>query len=93
MVMTEASTTNATLREPAPPIVALVKDSDVEKLCFIELMTLNVDAMQEHVLSEILTHNANVEYLAMCGLSSATDRATFWGKVPIVSYEDLQPYA
>jgi hypothetical protein len=52
-------------------------------------MTLNADIGQELVLSEILTCNANVEYLAKCGLSDATDHTTFWAEVSIKSYEDL----
>jgi hypothetical protein len=47
-------------------------------------MTLNADIVQELVLSEILTCNANVEYL-----SDATDHTTFWAEVSIKSYEDL----
>lgn len=45
--------------------------------------------------SEILTRNADAEYLMMtCGLvGSTTDRAIFRAKVPaMVTYEDLQPY-
>jgi auxin responsive GH3 family protein len=41
-----------------------------------------VDAVQEHVLAEILARNADSEYLATrCGLGGATDRATFRAKV------------
>ncbi|RCV42419.1 hypothetical protein SETIT_9G215200v2 [Setaria italica] len=59
----------------------------------MEKMTTNVDAVQERVLEEILTSNADAEYLAkQCGLAGATDRATFRAKVPMVTYEDLRPY-
>ncbi|TVU38128.1 hypothetical protein EJB05_11482 [Eragrostis curvula] len=96
-VMTEAvsTTSAAALRTPASPPAApasVVKEADAEKLRFIEEMTSNVDAVQERVLAEILARNADAEYLAKCGLAGATDRATFRAKVPIVSYEDLQPY-
>jgi auxin responsive GH3 gene family len=91
-VMTEVSTTNAALRDTAPAAAAPVKDADAEKLRLIEEMTSNADAVQERVLSEILARNADAEYLTKCGLGGATDRATFRAKVPIVSYEDLQPY-
>ncbi|TVT99762.1 hypothetical protein EJB05_54842, partial [Eragrostis curvula] len=64
-----------------------------EKLGFIEEMTTDVDAVQERVLAEILGCNGDSEYLTKkCGLAGATDRAAFRAKVPIVAYEDLQPY-
>ncbi|XP_074557706.1 indole-3-acetic acid-amido synthetase GH3.8-like [Curcuma longa] len=66
-------------------------EKDAEKLMFIEEMTANTDAVQEKVLAEILTRNAETEYLRRYGLDGATDRATFKGKVPVVTYEDLQP--
>ncbi|CAN6344329.1 unnamed protein product [Urochloa humidicola] len=56
-------------------------------------MTTDVDAVQERVLQEILTRNGEAEYLAnKCGLAGATDRAGFRAKVPMVEYEDLEPY-
>uniref|UniRef100_A0ACD5ZSQ4 Uncharacterized protein n=1 Tax=Avena sativa TaxID=4498 RepID=A0ACD5ZSQ4_AVESA len=65
----------------------------VEALRFIEETTANVDLVQERVLAEILARNAGAEYLSNCGLDgAAADRATFRAKVPVVSYEDLQPY-
>ncbi|XP_074581848.1 indole-3-acetic acid-amido synthetase GH3.8-like [Curcuma longa] len=54
-------------------------------------MTADADAVQEKVLAEILTRNAETEYLRRYGLSGATDRDTFKAKVPVVTYEDLQP--
>ncbi|CAL4904362.1 unnamed protein product [Urochloa decumbens] len=67
---------------------------DTEKqLGFIEEMTTDVDAVQERVLREILSRNADAEYLATkCGLGGATDRAAFRAKVPMVEYDDLVPY-
>ncbi|XP_066391151.1 indole-3-acetic acid-amido synthetase GH3.8 [Miscanthus floridulus] len=94
-VMAEVvSTTRAALRSPAsqPPPAAVVKDADAEKLQFIEEMTSDVDAVQERVLGEILARNADTEYLSKYGLTSASDRATFRAKVPMATYEDLQPY-
>nr|ACI46148.1 indole-3-acetic acid amido synthetase [Zea mays] len=94
-VMAEVvSTTGAALRSPASqPLPAAVKNADAEKLQFIEEMTSNVDAVQERVLGEILARNAGTEYLAKYGLAAATtDRATFRAKVPMATYEDLQPY-
>lgn len=90
------STTGAALRSPAsqqPAAAGAAKGTDAEKLQFIEDMTSNVDAVQERVLGEILARNADTEYLAgRCGLAGATDRATFRAKVPMATYEDLQPY-
>ncbi|TVT96744.1 hypothetical protein EJB05_58040, partial [Eragrostis curvula] len=73
---------------------AMAKESSyAEKLAFIEEITTDVDAVQERVLAEILGRNGDSEYLAKkCGLAGATDRATFRAKVPMVSYQDLQPY-
>ncbi|KAG2539976.1 probable indole-3-acetic acid-amido synthetase GH3.8 [Panicum virgatum] len=82
------------LRAPAPAAAAGTgtgTDKDAEKLRFIEEMTSNVDALQERVLAEILSRNAGTEYLARCGLAGATDRAAFRARVPVVTYEDLQP--
>lgn len=87
-----STTTGAALRGPASPAQSPVKDGDAEKLRFIEEMTSDVDAVQERVLEEILTRNADTEYLIKCGLAGATDRATFRAKVPMATYEDLQPY-
>ncbi|KAG6513431.1 indole-3-acetic acid-amido synthetase GH3.8-like [Zingiber officinale] len=66
-------------------------EKDAEKLRFIEEMTANADAVQEKVLEEILTRNAETEYLRRYELGGATDRAAFKAKVPVVTYEDLQP--
>ncbi|CAL4931697.1 unnamed protein product [Urochloa decumbens] len=90
-VMTDMPAATA-LRPPAPIAAASAgSDKDAEKLRFIEEMTTNVDAVQEGVLAEILSRNAGTEYLARCGLAGATDRAAFRSRVPVVTYEDLQP--
>ncbi|KAK3119686.1 hypothetical protein QOZ80_9AG0673770 [Eleusine coracana subsp. coracana] len=67
-------------------------ETDAEKLAFIEEVTSDVDAVQERVLAEILGRNAESEYLKECGLAGATDRASFRAKVPMVTYEDVEPY-
>ncbi|KAK1648419.1 hypothetical protein QYE76_066224 [Lolium multiflorum] len=79
------------LRAPASTAAAAGNHKDAEKLRFIEEMTSDVDAVQERVLAEILAQNAETEYLARCGLDGATDRDSFRAKVPVVTYEDLQP--
>ncbi|KAL2477315.1 putative indole-3-acetic acid-amido synthetase GH3.1 [Forsythia ovata] len=66
-------------------------EKDAKKLQYIEEMTRNADAVQENVLAEILSRNSHTEYLKTFNLGGATDRETFKSKIPIVTYEDLQP--
>lgn len=66
-------------------------EKDAKALEFIEEMTRNIDAVQERVLAEILSRNADTEYLRRFRLNGATDRDNFKSKVPVVTYEDLQP--
>lgn len=66
-------------------------EKDAKALQFIEDMTRNADAVQERVLAEILSRNSQTEYLQRFGLNGATDRQTFKSKLPVVTYEDLQP--
>ncbi|CAN4112132.1 unnamed protein product [Withania somnifera] len=54
-------------------------------------MTRNADAVQERVLNEILTRNSQTEYLKRFKLDGASDREAFKNKIPVVTYEDLQP--
>ncbi|KAI3777145.1 hypothetical protein L1987_46940 [Smallanthus sonchifolius] len=67
-------------------------EKDAKALHFIEEMTKHCDSVQENVLSEILAQNSGTEYLRQWNLNGATDRETFKSKVPISTYEDLQPY-
>ncbi|KAG6666129.1 hypothetical protein I3843_01G009200 [Carya illinoinensis] len=66
-------------------------EKDAKALQFIEDMTKNVDEVQRRVLEEILSQNADTEYLRKFQLNGATDRDTFKSKVPVVTYEDLHP--
>ncbi|CAI8588933.1 unnamed protein product [Vicia faba] len=61
-------------------------------LQFLEEMTINTDPAQENVLAEIISQNAEAEYLKQFGLNGATDRETFKSKVPVSTYDDLLPY-
>ncbi|CAA6657477.1 unnamed protein product [Spirodela intermedia] len=54
-------------------------------------MTRNTDRVQETVLAEILNQNAEAEYLKRYSLAGDTDRKTFKAKLPVITYEDLQP--
>lgn len=66
-------------------------ENDSKALRFIEDTTRNADSVQQRVLAEILTRNAHTEYLTRFPLNGATDRDTFKARVPVVTYEDLQP--
>lgn len=66
-------------------------EKDAKALRFIEEMTWNADPVQERVLSDILTQNSQTEYLRRFKLNGATDRDSFKSKLPVITYEDLQP--
>ncbi|MBA0576014.1 hypothetical protein Golob_023974, partial [Gossypium lobatum] len=73
------------------PVRTPASDKDAKALQFIEEMTKNVDSVQERVLREILSRNAETEYLKRFSLNGATDRETFKSRIPVVTYEDIQP--
>ncbi|KAM7482448.1 hypothetical protein LguiB_007031 [Lonicera macranthoides] len=73
------------------PLGPPVCEKDAKALQFIEEMTRYADSVQERVLAEILSRNTNTEYLQRFKLNGAIDRDTFKSKVPMVTYEDLQP--
>ncbi|KAJ7967535.1 putative Indole-3-acetic acid-amido synthetase GH3.3 [Quillaja saponaria] len=66
-------------------------EKDAKALQFIEEMTRNADAVQERVLAEILSRNAETEYLKRFNVAGETDIETFKSKIPMITYEDLQP--
>nr|XP_043629369.1 indole-3-acetic acid-amido synthetase GH3.5-like [Erigeron canadensis] len=66
-------------------------EENKKSLEFIEQVTSNPDDVQQRVLFDILTQNANVEYLVRHQLSGQTDRETFKKLVPVITYEDLKP--
>ncbi|CAA2999039.1 Hypothetical predicted protein [Olea europaea subsp. europaea] len=66
-------------------------EKDAKKLQFIEEMTRYADSVQERVLAEILNTNSHTEYIKNFNFDGAVDRETFKSKIPIVTYEDLQP--
>ncbi|XP_021912290.1 probable indole-3-acetic acid-amido synthetase GH3.1 [Carica papaya] len=66
-------------------------EKDAKALQFIEEMTRNANLVQEKVLAEILSRNAETEYLKRFKLNGAIDRDTFKSKLPVITYEDLQP--
>ncbi|KAE8665950.1 putative indole-3-acetic acid-amido synthetase GH3.8 [Hibiscus syriacus] len=72
-------------------LAAPASDKDSKALQFIEEMTKTVGSVQQRVLREILSRNAETEYLERFGLNGATDQETFKSRIPVVTYEDLQP--
>ncbi|CAN6806907.1 hypothetical protein Bca4012_001468 [Brassica carinata] len=66
-------------------------EKNKNKLQFIEEVTSNADDVQRRVLEEILSRNADVEYLKRHGLQGRTDRESFKHVMPVVTYEDIQP--
>ncbi|KAJ8763386.1 hypothetical protein K2173_002269 [Erythroxylum novogranatense] len=66
-------------------------EKDAKALQFIKEMTRNADFVQEKVLAEILSRNSQVEYLKRFKLNGAIDRQIFKSKLPIITYDDLQP--
>ncbi|CAK9320427.1 unnamed protein product [Citrullus colocynthis] len=65
--------------------------SHAKALRFIEETTIDADSVQQRVLAEILNRNADTEYLNRFRLSRTAGRDEFQSKVPVVTYEDLQP--
>ncbi|PIA31423.1 hypothetical protein AQUCO_04900016v1 [Aquilegia coerulea] len=57
----------------------------------IEDLTTNADQFQQQILNEIVTQNADTEYLAGF-LDGHSDKEMFKKKVPIVNYDDIKPY-
>lgn len=79
---------DSTISSPLGPPAC---DKDAKALRFIEEMTRNADAVQERVLAEILSRNAETEYLKRFKLNGAIDRETFKTKIPVITYDDVQP--
>ncbi|KAK7401884.1 hypothetical protein VNO78_13721 [Psophocarpus tetragonolobus] len=69
----------------------MLAEKNKKMLELIEDVTKNADEVQKKVLSEILSRNANVEYLRRHGLRGQTDPHTFKKLLPVITYEDIQP--
>ncbi|KAH9603063.1 hypothetical protein KSS87_009470 [Heliosperma pusillum] len=67
------------------------REKDEKALRFIEEVMSKCDEVQKKVLFEILTRNAETEYLKRYGLNGCVDYETFASTVPVVTYEDIQP--
>lgn len=60
-------------------------------LKLLEDLTKNAYEVQQQVLEEILTKNAQTEYLKGF-LNGHYDKKDFKKNVPVVNYEDVKPY-
>ncbi|KAJ0959731.1 hypothetical protein J5N97_000592 [Dioscorea zingiberensis] len=78
---------------PEAPKHDTIPEEHRKALKFIEDVTINADEVQRRVLSEILKQNSNTEYLRRHGLKAGADSAAaaFKRRMPVVTYEDLQP--
>lgn len=69
----------------SPLGTSATSENDAKALELIEDMTTNVDGVQEKVIAEILTRNAETEYLHRYEMGGAKDRETFKSKIPVVT--------
>lgn len=75
----------------APASAAIITNNNEKALKYIEEVTSNAHEVQKSVLSQILSCNANVEYLQRHGLHGRTDPLSFKTLLPVVNYDDLKP--
>jgi auxin responsive GH3 family protein len=88
--------------EPTKAIASLLPEFDPADAGagrgLVERLTADAAALQQDVLTEILTRNAHTEYLRRFldglppGASAADLREAFKERVPVVRYEDIKPY-
>eukprot|EP00250_Pteridium_aquilinum_P004383 c14596_g1_i2 orf=2-487(-) len=81
-----AAASNNLISRSSPTLV----DSTISDF---EEETRNAAAVQREVLTQILSRNADTEYLReRCGLKGRTDILSFKQRVPLVTHSDLKPY-
>ncbi|CAH2036163.1 unnamed protein product [Thlaspi arvense] len=72
--------------------MSIISDfNEKEKGKVLENLTCNVEQIQDDLLKEILTLNAETEYLQNF-LHGSSAKELFKKKLPIVTYEDVKPY-
>ncbi|XP_043712297.1 probable indole-3-acetic acid-amido synthetase GH3.1 [Telopea speciosissima] len=81
----------ATAISLSTPVGTAACEKHAKDLNFIEDMTKNAKDIQDKVFVDILTLNAETQYLRRHHLNGSTDRETFKSKIPVITYEDLQP--
>ncbi|XP_022944596.1 indole-3-acetic acid-amido synthetase GH3.6-like [Cucurbita moschata] len=67
-------------------------ERDKQALQHIEDVTIHASQIQRQILTQILSTNADVEYLQQHGLHGSTELSTFKNLIPLISYEQLRPY-
>lgn len=72
-------------------IISDLTEKAIDKLKVLEDLTSNVTQLQDNVLEEILTLNANTNYLQSF-FRGRFDKEIFKKNVPVVTYEDVKPY-
>lgn len=68
-----------------------MSEKHVAALQFLEEVTSHCDEVQKKVLSQILSRNAETEYLKRHGMNGCVDVEIFKKRIPMVTYEDIQP--
>jgi len=63
---------------------------DFDPDAFLDLVAADVGLIQRQKLHDILSRNANVEYLQRHGLNGRTDVASFKQCVPVINYQDVE---
>lgn len=72
-------------------IISDLTEKPIDKLKVLEDLTSNVTQLQDNVLEEILTLNANTNYLQSF-FRGRFDKEIFKKNVPVVTYDDVKPY-
>ncbi|CAK9208572.1 unnamed protein product [Sphagnum troendelagicum] len=63
---------------------------DFDPDAFLDLVAADVGLIQRQKLHDILSRNANVEYLQRHGLNGRTDVASFKQCLPVINYQDVE---
>lgn len=83
---------SATKKASKPTKMAQVDERDKQALQHIEDVTIHASQIQRQILTQILSTNADVEYLQQHGLHGSIELSTFKNLIPLISYEQLRPY-
>lgn len=70
-------------------IISDLTEKPIDKLKVLEDLTSNVTQLQDNVLEEILTLNANTNYLQSF-FRGRFDKEIFKKNVPVVTYDDVK---
>ena len=73
-------------------IEKFVKTYAVSRWSRIEYMRANSAKFQENALAKILYESGSCSYLQELGINRKSKRSDFLNRVPLTSYEDLEPF-